>query len=192
MDWELVSNHAPVVDTESYNYSVFTSVAERHWDEERRIGTNSDAPRGILRGQSFYGIFSDPDGDELTYTVSVREEQRQLVEDLRVTRDEAIRERQEWLRDEPVGKYDVVWLLMDAEDDWKSIEPALADPLIVRVTLTATDPGGLSASVEGGFRTDWSSEPELVGAASNGASIELTFDLELDGRVCACGRASSR
>ena len=97
-----------------------------------------------------------------------------------MTRDEAIRERQEWLRDEPVGKYDVVWLLMDAEDDWKAIEPALADPLIVRVTLTATDPGGLSASVEGGFRTDWSSEPELVGAASNGASIELTFDLELE------------
>ena len=181
VDWELVPNHAPVVDTQSYNYSVFTSVAESHWDEERRIGTNSDAPRGILRGQSFYGIFSDPDGDELSYTVSVREEQRELVEELRVTRDEAIRERQEWLRDEPVGKYDVVWLLMDAEDDWKAIEPALADPLIVRVTLTATDPGGLSASVEGGFRTDWSSEPELVGAASDGASIELTYDLELDG-----------
>ena len=129
---------------------------------------------------------------KLSYTVSAAEEQSQLVEDLRVTRDEGMRERQEWLRDEPVGKYDRVWLLMDGDADWKSVEPALADPLIVRVTLTATDPGGLSASVEGVFRTDWVSEPELVSAASDGASVELTYDLELDGGVCGLLPTSSR
>ncbi|MDE0440222.1 MAG: SwmB domain-containing protein [bacterium] len=64
----------------------------------------------------------------------------------------------------------------DAEGDWKAVSPALPDPFVTTVTLTATDPDGLSASVTGDFRTDWESHPALLGARSGGDDIELTFD----------------
>ena len=61
-----------------------------------------------------------------------------------------------------------VWLEMDDEDDWSAVVPALPDPLITKVKLTATDPEGLSASVEGLFRTDWESQPVLERAVTSG------------------------
>lgn len=47
------------------------------------------------------------------------------------------------------------------------------------VTLTATDPEGLAASVSGDFRTEWDSHPVLRSAKASGESIELTFDQAL-------------
>ena len=48
------------------------------------------------------------------------------------------------------------------------------------MTLTATDPGGLSASVSGDFSIEWGLYPEVVSARAEGAAIELTFDWEVE------------
>ena len=61
-------------------------------------------------------------------------------------------------------------------DGWKSLTSSLANPQVVTVTLTATDPGGLSASVSGDFSIEWGLYPEVVSARAEGAAIELTFD----------------
>ena len=47
------------------------------------------------------------------------------------------------------------------------------------MTLTATDPDGLSASVSGDFVTHWVSYPELVSATASRQAVQLTFDLEV-------------
>ncbi len=52
-----------------------------------------------------------------------------------------------------------MFIRLDAEDDWGAVTPELAKPLVTTVTLTATDPDGLSASVTGQFRTNWESSP---------------------------------
>ena len=79
----------------------------------------------------FTGFFSDPDGDELTYTASVPDDRSPLVESVQVRLD--------------VGSGDerdkFLFLEVDGEDDWKALSPALADPFTTTVTLTATDPG---------------------------------------------------
>ena len=161
-------NRAPVVDTQAENYARFTFMGNRY---------TGNAPQGVLVSKPFHGIFSDPDGDELTYSVSVPDEYRQLVEELVVTLDKDYRESGGTRG--PIGLYDRVFFRLDPDVDWKAVAPALPDPMITRVTLTATDPGGLSASVEGGFRTDWASEPALLSATSRGDAIELIFDIEL-------------
>ena len=73
--------------------------------------------------------------------------------------------------------------MVDGDDDWKAASPALPDPLTFTVTLTATDPEGLSASVSGDFITDWVSYPELVSATASRQAVELTFDLEVQGSL---------
>ena len=107
------------------------------------------APRGVAAFKDFEGIFSDPDGDALAYAVSVPADRAALVESVRVDEDT---ER--------------VWLQLDGSGDWRAVTPALDDPLVTAVTLTAMDPGGLSASVTGYFRTDWDSGPRLRGTRS--------------------------
>ena len=135
------------------------------------MGSNN-APRGLLVSKGFHGIFSDPDDDELTYAVSVPADQTQLVEVLEVTLDKDVRKpEQTW---PPVGTYDRVCFRAEAETDWKAITPPLPDRPVV--TLTATDPEGLSASLEGDFLVWWESYPEVVSAVTSGQSIELTFD----------------
>ena len=120
------------------------------------------APRGILVSKQFGGIFSDPDGDTLTYTVSVPTDRTELVERFYVE-----------------DRIQRVFIRMDGDDDWNAVTPALPDPLVTTVTLTATDPEGLSASVSGDFRTDWDSRPVLLSATASGEAIELTFDQAL-------------
>ena len=65
-----VPNQAPVVNAQSKYYSSFTG--------------DSNAPRGVLVWKRFQGIFSDPDGDELTYAAAVTQGRTELVEDLDV------------------------------------------------------------------------------------------------------------
>ena len=115
----------------------------------------------------FHDIFSDPDGDELTYTASVPPDQSQLVDDLQIRLARTLSNGE---------KADILFFIADAEDDWKAISPTLPDRPVITVTLTATDPGGLSASVSGDFVIRWESYPEVVSARAEGAAIALTFD----------------
>ena len=132
---EAQSNRAPVVNGKTDRYASFIQ-AER-------------APRGALASKPYGGIFSDPDGDSLTYSVSVPDDRRQVVELVGVH--------------EPSQR---VVIRLHADGDWESITPLLPDPLNTRVTLTATDPDGLWASVSGDFTTRWGSDPPLAGTSS--------------------------
>ena len=155
VEWaETPPNRAPVVN---------------RWAEWQFAG-KFNAPRGYLITRTFTGMFSDPDGDDLTYSVSVPEDQRSLVESLDVHLGIT------GSNGEPV---DFLSIMVEAEADWKAISPALPDPLTFTVTLTATDPGGLSASVSTDYFTDWESHPELVSAVAGRQMIELSFEQEL-------------
>ena len=128
--------------------------------------------RGVSVWKMFQGIFSDPDGDELTYTASVAADQLHLVDGLSIHSDVTV----------SGGELaDFLSITVDGDDDWKAASPALADPLVVTATLTATDPEGLSASLSGDFLVNWDSNPALVSATSDGAAIELTFDQPVQG-----------
>ena len=145
-------NQAPVVNTQAKRYAAFTG--------------DSNAPRGVLVWKRFQGIFSDPDGDDLSYSVAVTQGRTELVQDLDV-RPAVLLSNGE--------KADILFLVADA-DGWKSLTSSLPSPQVVTVTLTATDPGGLSASVSGDFSIEWGLYPEVVSARAEGAAIELTFD----------------
>ena len=124
-------NRAPVVDDQAEQYAGF-------------IGSGS-APRGTLVSKVYDGIFSDPDGDELTYTVSVPVDRSELVDSVYVQKTTQ-----------------QVFIRLEAEDDWGEVEPELPKPLVTTVTLTATDPDGLASSVTGEFRTNWEDGPALL------------------------------
>ena len=126
----------------------------------------------MLVSKPFYGVFSDPDGDELTYAAEVTSGNGELVELLSIT-----------LPDSPgvpsttrVGTFPRVFLRAESEADWKAITPLLPDRPVVTVRLTATDPGGMSVSLSSDFLIAWESYPEVVSAVASRQAIELTFD----------------
>ena len=160
VDWQRTQpNRAPVVDTEARNYEFFTG--------------QQNIPRGFLFSKSFYQVFTDPDGDELTYSVSMSEHERQLLDDLSIGLDYRTPENSH----RPLTVFHRVWFEVDADDDWEAITPALPDPVVVTATLTATDPEGLWVSLSGSILIDWESHPEVVRAAARERAIELTFDV---------------
>ena len=144
----------------------------------RRFTGENNAPRGTLVSKPFYQVFVDPDGDALSYSATVTSGNAELVELLQVTTEEGRPPR----TFPPYGTYFRVWLRPDGESDWKALRPVLADKPVVTVTLTATDPGGLTASLSGDFVIGWESYPEVVTAlvGAEGESIELTFDWEVE------------
>ena len=164
------ANRAPVVDEESSNYAGFVA--------------SGNAPRGVLVTKGFHGMFSDPDGDALTYTVALSDPgQAALVETLHVP---TAAELAETPRRIEVARR--VFFRADAEADWGAMEPAVPDPVAIAVTETATDPEGLSASVEGVFLTHWAApRVESVAVVSNAGNddtyalgdtirVAVTFD----------------
>ena len=165
VDWQRSQpNRSPVVNTQSENYDRFTG--------------DNNAPSEVLVSKPFYQVFTDPDGDELTYAVSIPEEHRQLVEELVVTLDKDFQpETRGW---PPIGTYDRVFFQAADDAEWKAMSPALADPVTVTATLTATDPEGLSVSLDGDFLIWWESHPEVVKAKASEQAIELTFDTAVE------------
>ena len=142
-------NRAPVVEEQAGNFASFTS--------------QGNAPRGVLVTKPFDGMFSDPDGDELTYTVALSDpSQTALVDVAHVLTAEELA-----LSPRPDVVAGLVWFRADAEADWYGLDPVPPDPVQIAVTLTATDPGGLSASVEGVFVTSWGPRVESVAVVSD-------------------------
>jgi hypothetical protein len=174
VNWRIDSNQAPVANTDSAGYASFT--------------LRGNAPRGVMVSKPFYGVFSDPDDDQLTYSVSVSDNHRQLLDNLYVTLDKDHRKPGS---SAPAGAFDRVFFMADADDDWDAIRPALPeDQFPVTVTLTATDPGGLSASVSADFLVSWRSTCELAAPSSvealtigKGAVVSWTLP---QGRSDAC------
>ena len=155
-------NLAPVVNTQAANYAGF-------------VGRNN-APRGLLVSKPFHGIFSDPDGDKLTYSVSVPADQLRLVDEVLIPTEEQMEQS-----GHPIEVIQRVFFRGEAEADWKAITPPVPDRPVVTATLTATDPGGRSASVQGDFLVWWDSYPEVVIAVASASVIELTFDWAVEG-----------
>ena len=125
-------NRAPVVNEDAERYDEFIE--------------SLNAPRGIIVYKGFEGIFTDPDGDELTYSVTVPADREDLMDLVSIQETK-----------------DYVGIRLDSEDDWAAVSPVMADPLASAVTLTATDPDGLSASVTGYFDTYWGVHYSLAG-----------------------------
>ena len=148
-------NRAPVVNTGARNHGTF-------------VGRNN-APRGILVSKPFDGLFSDPDGDNLSYAVSISAGRSQLVEQLVIGdhgRSDELAAQSPWPRESTMR----VFFEADADDDWDAIVPALPDQPLITVTLTATDPDGLSASVQGDFLIHW--EPKSDCALTAPSSVQ--------------------
>ena len=148
-------NRAPMVDEDAEWHAAFQSA---YW-----------APRGIYVSKVYEGIFSDPDGDSLTFTVSVPADRSGLVDTVYIHED-----------------IQRVFIRMDSDSDWGAVTPALPDPLSTTVTLTATDPDGLSASVSGDFFTYWvaptiTSGPTVLSFAERGTAGS---DCCQEGRLC--------
>ena len=122
-------------------------------------------------GKMFHDIFSDPDGDELSYTASVPADQSHLVDILQTRLNVTASNGQ---------KVHVLFFQPDADDDWKALTPPLPDRPVVTVTLTATDPEGLTASLDGDFLVRWASYPEVVRAVGSKQAIALTFDMAVE------------
>ena len=98
-----------------------------------------------------------------------------MVEEIAVTLDKDFQpETRGW---PPIGTYDRVFFQAADDAEWKAISPALADPVAVTATLTATDPEGLSVSLDGDFLIHWESHPVLVSATAMEQAIALTFDV---------------
>ena len=148
VDWQRTEpNRAPVVNTGTRNYERFTGEV--------------NAPRGVLVSKSFHQIFSDPDGDQLSYAVSITGGLAELVETLAIGtygRSDTIAAKSPF----PLDAVLRVFLQPDADDDWDAIVPALPDLPVITVTLTATDPEGLSASVQGDFLIHWERGPDCT------------------------------
>ena len=153
-------NRAPEVNTAAAAYGQLTGV--------------NNAPRGVLVSKPFYEVFSDPDGDELSYTAEITAGDAALVDELDITLDAVVRwPGQKW---PPVGAFDRVWFKAEADSDWKAKNPVPAHRPLVTVTLTATDPDGLTASVSGVFKIWWETYPEVHSAVAAPQAITLTYD----------------
>ncbi|MYC31126.1 MAG: hypothetical protein F4X65_13730 [Chloroflexi bacterium] len=160
--WVNPNNRAPVVDTEAENYAWF-------------VGDINAAP-GVLVSKPLYQVFSDPDGDKLTYAVSITSGNGHLVKELDLR-----------LPDDPnrpkitsVGIFPRLFLIAGDDAEWKALSPPIADPEPVTVRVTATDLGGLSVSLESDYLVHWDSYPEVVSAKASGKAIKVTFDVAVE------------
>ncbi|MDE0370133.1 MAG: fibronectin type III domain-containing protein [bacterium] len=146
------ANQAPTVDTSVGNHATFTG--------------EHNAPPGVIVFKSFGGIFSDPDGDSLTYAAEVSSGRSELVRNLRIRTSGHL-----------------LFFQTDTAEAWSEAVPAPANPSEFEVTLTATDPHGATASVTGTFSTTWEqperqplSDPDDQASNSRGPDEEIPDD----------------
>ena len=158
---ELIPNRAPAVNADGDRYSDFI--------------TSLNAPRGVLVHKSFEGIFTDPEGEKLTYTVSVPANRRDKVDIVY-----------------PVRHRHLLSLRMDAYDHWGPVRGESSTLLDTAVTLTATDPDGMSASVTGAFLTNWErSTPEFVAVCNRTAQVRDAL-VDMVSGITDCGEITNR
>ena len=143
VDWQLsptAANRAPVVNSGTRNHEWFVN--------------EQNAPRGMLVSKSFAGLFTDPDGDQLVYSAAITGGRAELLDDLAIGswgRSDVLAAQSPWPREATQR----VFIEVDDDDDWDALEPPLAARPVITVTVTATDPTGLSASVSGKFLLIW-------------------------------------
>ncbi|MDE0437324.1 MAG: S8 family serine peptidase [bacterium] len=108
--------------------------------------------------------FSDPDGDELTFTLSASRD------DVHVSGGVGYSER--------VGR---IWFVAKNACGLAGLDPPAGDAYYTVLTLTATDSGGAAAQATATFRTDPETFdcPSLEAATVHGATITLDFDADL-------------
>ncbi len=138
-------NRAPQVDTAAANYAGFVAAG--------------NAPRGILVTKRFAGVFSDPDGDQLTYSLSDVDGPFRLVDQLGIF-PEGSSDASAAQSSRPLNAVMRVYFRADDDDDWDAMVPPVPEQPLVTVTLTATDPDGLTASVQGSFLIHWEPQPQ--------------------------------
>ena len=147
VDWQLAPaqpGRAPVVNTDTQNY--------KHFIREQ------NAPRGVLVSKSFAGLFSDPDGDQLTYAAAITGGRAELLDDLVIGswgRSDILAAQVPYPREATQR----VFIEVDSADDWDALKPPLPEHPVITVTVTATDPTGLSASLSGNFLIHWEPAP---------------------------------
>ena len=114
VDWQLAPaspSQAPVVNSGTRNYEWFVN--------------EQNAPRGMLVSKSFAGLFTDPDGDQLTYTAAVTGGRAQLLDDLAIGswgRSDVLAAQSPWPREATQR----VFIEVDDDDDWDALEPPVA------------------------------------------------------------------
>ena len=108
--------------------------------------------------------FSDPDGDELAFTLSANRDDVHVPGGVGYI--------------ESAGR---VWFVAKNACALADLDPPVGDAYYTAVTLTATDPDGATAGATATFRTDPATFtcPSLTGAAVDGATVTLDFDADL-------------
>ncbi|MDE0171634.1 MAG: S8 family serine peptidase [bacterium] len=108
--------------------------------------------------------FSDPEGDPLTFTLSVSRD------DVHVAGGVGYSDRAER-----------IWFAAKNACALAGLDPPTGDAYYTVVTMTATDPGGATAGATATFRTDPETFqcPSLADATVDGATVTLDFDADL-------------
>ena len=143
------SNSAPTVD--------MTQVSNGTWCETPSACTAQTAPAGTDAGKSFAGVFTDADGDDLTYAAGIDDDSTAKLSAFSSLGVNAAASR--------------LSVQAKAGAHLLDVTPALPSPFGTLVHLDATDPCGDTVRVYGKFITSWTdvASVEVVSTPSGGA-----------------------
>ena len=143
------SNSAPAVD--------MTQVSGGTWCETPSACTAQAAPTGTDAGKPFAGVFTDADGDDLTYAAGIGDDSTGKSSAFSSFGVNAAASR--------------LSVQAKAGEHLLDVAPALPSPFETLVHLDATDPCGDTVRVYGKFTTSWTdvASVEIVSTPSGGA-----------------------